>query len=43
MAITYTKELTGVSYHPNYQATDGSVTNEIYEIVVKYTETKTVE
>ena len=41
MAITYTKELIGVSYHPDYQATDGSVTNEIYEIVVNYTGTET--
>ena len=42
MAITYTKELIGVSYHPTYQATDGSVTNAIYEIVVRYTGTETV-
>jgi hypothetical protein len=42
MAITYTKELTGVSYHPTYQATDGSVTNAIYEILVRYTGTETV-
>ena len=42
MAITYTKELIGVSYHPDYQATDGSVTNAIYEIVVNYTGTETV-
>ena len=42
MAITYTKELIGVSYHPDYQATDRSVTNAIYEIVVNYTGTETV-
>lgn len=42
MAITYTKELIGVNYHPTYQATDGSVTNAIYEIVVRYTGTETV-